>query len=112
MTLQHSGFCHLSKAAPVVRTAANGEWTVSMRVYDRIGPRQVEPWLIIFSGDKAREWWEREGKTMAAGDTLRVVLEKARLHVVRGDRDGATAEMQAHALQCEIVARAKKAQVA
>lgn len=110
--LQHSGTCHMAKARPVVATAADGTWNVSMRVFDRQGTHQVEPWLITYSGPDALEWWEREGRTLEPGDTVRVDLQRARVHVVSRDRHGATSELQAQVVRLEIVARARKQEAA
>lgn len=102
----------MARSRPQVGTSASGAWAATMRVYDRIGTHEKTPWLIVATGDEAREWWEREGRTLEPGDTLQVTLERARVHTVAGDRYGATAEVQAHLKHCHIVARANKQEAA
>lgn len=112
MSLQHIGTCHLAKARPLVATATDGTWSVSLRVLDRWGTHQTEGWLITYTGAQAQAWWDREGHTLEPGDTLRVVLHRARVHSVGRDRGGALAELQAQVVEAEIVARARRQEAA
>ena len=112
MSLQHIGTCHMAKARPQVATASDGTWSVSLRVLDRWGTHQTEGWLINYAGPQAREWWEREGRTLEPGDTLRVVLHRARVHAVGRDRSGVLSELHAQVLEAEIMARARRQEAA
>lgn len=110
--LQHTGICHLSKGRPLITTAADGTWSVSLRVFDRQGPMRVEPWLITFTGAEAHAWWDREGHTLEPGDTVRVELQRARVHSVSLDRHGIASELHAQVVRLDIVARARKQETA
>ncbi|MFZ2309624.1 MAG: hypothetical protein WAW73_09415 [Rhodoferax sp.] len=67
-----TGMLFLANARPVTTTAADGTFTLTLRAMDRIGPHQVEPWLITWPGDAARAFWAAHASQMRPGQPITV----------------------------------------
>lgn len=106
-----TGLFHLSREKPRVQTAADGTWSVSLRVLERQG-QHSEARQTLYSGPVARTWWESEGHTLQAGDSLHMELAGERPHAIARGRDGFVCEIHAKVLTCAIVARADKREAA
>lgn len=51
------GTVYLAKTRPLARRAADGVFTLTLLAFDRLGPHQVEPWRITYSGIGAQMFW-------------------------------------------------------
>lgn len=108
MTLQATGTVFMTKQRPQTSVAEDGTYTVSLRVIDPVGTHERTPWVLLFSGDAARNWWAAEGHMAEAGDGLEVTLERIRLHEVARDRFGSTVDAMARAVAIKVVSKARK----
>jgi len=41
--------------------SADGKFALTMRAFDRSDPQHTEPWMLIFPGDAAAEFWQQHG---------------------------------------------------
>lgn len=76
MTAQ--GLLFLGKTRPLVTTAADGTFQVTLLAVDRLGPHQVEPWRITWAGAQAQAFWADRSSAMQPGQPLTVELERIR----------------------------------
>ncbi|KQP39237.1 hypothetical protein [Pseudorhodoferax sp. Leaf274] len=106
MTMRHTGIVHMRKSKPTGIVSASGTFVATLPVLDAWGTHAREPWRLIWAGDEARAWWDREGHTLQPGDTLQVELEKVRVHAEGKGWDAKT-EIHAHVLAAQLVKRAK-----
>lgn len=72
------GLLFLGKTRPLVTTAADGTFAVTLLAVDRLGPHQVEPWRITWSGPDAAQFWQERASAMQPGQPLAVELERIR----------------------------------
>jgi hypothetical protein len=79
-----TGIGYLSRTRPVVDVAPDGAWRLTLLVFDRIGPRQTEPWRVRWAGDEARAWHAANQHLLEPGAVLRVQLECARAYQGQG----------------------------
>jgi hypothetical protein len=104
--MQGTGILYLSKAAPVVSTAADGSFVLTLMAVDRIGPHQVEPWCLTFTGLQAKLFWAVHQATLQPGQPLRVTWHGLRVFM-RGVKN--TALIFAYAERIELAPRAPSA---
>lgn len=114
MSLHHTGTVFLSRRQrPRLTVAADGTQALTMLAFDRIGPLQVESYLLTWTGRQAVEFWQAHAAQMVPGAALEVVLEHARVHVQRGRHTDA--QLVAQVVELELLpskageAAAKKA---
>ena len=79
--MHHTGTLYLSRTRPVVDTAPDGAWRLTLLVFDRLGPREAEPWRVRWVGDAARAWHAQHQHLLEPGAVLRVQLERARSYL-------------------------------
>lgn len=82
-----TGMLFLGKTGVLATTASDGTFALTVLAFDRIGPHQVEPWRITWSGDAAREFWDGHRDTLKPGQPLEVAV--ARIRTFSGGRFGA-----------------------
>jgi hypothetical protein len=85
MTAQ--GMVFLSHTKPLATTAADGTFALTLLAFDRMGPHQVEPWRITWSGCKAERFWSIFKGQLKPGQPLNVRCEKLR-NFTNGARSG------------------------
>lgn len=85
MTAQ--GMLFLSHTKPLVTKASDGTFALTLLAFDRVGPHQVEPWRITWSGCKAERFWLIFKDQLKAGQPLTVRCEKLR-NFTNGQRSG------------------------
>ena len=86
MTAQ--GIVFLSQTKPLATQAADGTFALTLLVFDRMGPHQVEPWRVTWSGPKAVTFWGEAQASLKPGQPLFLRAEKLRNFTV-GGRQGA-----------------------
>ena len=97
--MHHTGLLFLGKTRPLAGLASDGAFQLQLFTLDRIGPHQVEPWRLLWSGPAAQHFYETHGADgPGAGTALRVHCSNARAH--QGGRAGA--EIVAHIVACDI----------
>lgn len=97
--MHHTGLLFLSKTRPLAGMASDGAFQLQLFALDRIGPHQVEPWRLLWTGPEAQHFYQQHGSAgPGAGTALRVQCTSARAH--QGGRVGA--EIVAHVVSCEI----------
>lgn len=94
--MQHTGMLFLARTSPTVSTTADGMFRLTMLAMDRIGLHQVEPWRLVWTGDKASEWWQAHRDQLTPGTPLQVVAHCARSYPA--GRSGS--EITAHVVEC------------
>ena len=82
-----SGMLFLSHTAPLATRAADGTFALMLLAFDRMGPHQVEPWRITYSGARAEQFWLRFKDQLKPGQPLTVRCEKLR-NFTNGQRSG------------------------
>lgn len=80
--MQAQGTLFLSRCRPIAQRAADGGFALQLRAVDRIGPHQVEPWAVLYSGDTAARFWEQHAAELIPGAAIRVEVLRMRSHVV------------------------------
>ncbi|HCE28462.1 MAG TPA: hypothetical protein DET46_06575 [Comamonadaceae bacterium] len=93
-----TGTGYLSRTRPVVDTAPDGAWRLTLLVFDRLGPREAEPWRVRWVGDAARAWHAQHQHLLEPGAVLRVHLERARAY----QGQGGAPEIHARVISIEI----------
>lgn len=89
---------HCTKARAQAGNAANGDFQLCIPVHHRMGPQQVEPYLLIWRGPDARAFWQRHGADgLVSGTPLLVQAHHLRAHL-----GGRAPEIVAHVFSCEI----------
>jgi len=80
--MQAQGLLFLSRTAPQAQRAADGCFCLQLYAVDRIGPHQVESWVVIWRGPEAERFWAAQRHSLTPGAALRVSTERLRAHVV------------------------------
>lgn len=76
-----TGLLHLPKhAKPRTSTAADGTFQLTLPLRDRQGTHQVEPWMVLWSGPAAQQWWQANGEQLVPGASVKVQLTHLRAH--------------------------------
>lgn len=89
---------HCTKARTQAGRAANGDFQLCIPVHHRMGPQQVEPYLLIWRGPDAQAFWRQHGaQGLSSGTPL-----LAQIHRLRAHTSGRSAEITAHVFACEI----------
>lgn len=96
----------VAKQRPVGTTAADGTFQLTLRLLDRVGSesRQVESWLVRWSGREAAAWWHRHAAQVVAGQPVDVVLCRPRVFYT-GRGDFRAAELHATARRLALAPR-------
>lgn len=79
--MHHTGTLYLSRTRPVVDTAPDGAWRLTLLLLDRQGTHETEAWRVRWVGDAARAWHAQHQHLLEPGAVLRVQLERARSHI-------------------------------
>lgn len=77
-----TGTLFLSRSRPTAQRAADDTFSLQIRAVDRISPHQAEPWVVLWAGDSAQEFWERNAARLVPGAGITVELARLRTHVV------------------------------
>lgn len=56
----------------IAKTAANGVFVLTLRVFDDVDSRNRESWLLTWAGEDARAWWDTHGASLQPGQPLKV----------------------------------------
>ncbi len=78
--MHHTGTLYLSRTRPVVDTAPDGAWRITLLLLDRQGTHETEAWRVRWAGEAARAWHAQHQHLLEPGAVLRVQLERARAH--------------------------------
>jgi hypothetical protein len=104
--MRHTGIVHMRKTRATGIKAGDGNFVATLPVIDAWGTHNREPWTLVWAGEQAQAWWDREGRTLQPGDALQVELERARAHSVGRGWDAKT-EIHAFVVSAQLVKRAK-----
>jgi len=63
--------------------SADGKFALTMRAFDRSDPQHTEPWMLIFPGDAAAEFWQQHGD-LPPGTELCVQANRLRCIQAKG----------------------------
>lgn len=97
-----TGLLHVPKhARPRTTTAADGTFQLTLPLRDNQGTHRVEPWLVLWTGDEAKAWWQANGAALAPGSSLVVTLTHLRAHGTTG-RFGEAPEIHARVQRLEL----------
>lgn len=70
--MQATGRLFLSRTRPMAKVAADGTFGLQLYAVDRIGPHQVESWVVCWYGPEALAFWQQHQ------------AQRMRAHQVRG----------------------------
>lgn len=76
--MRATGTLYMSKARPLPTTALDGMFSLTLLAYDRLGPHQVEPWRVVYSGPLAHEFWQQYKDALKPGAPIVVHAERLR----------------------------------
>lgn len=76
--MRAAGTLFLGKTAPLATHAADGAFVLTLLAFDRIGPHQVEPWRITWTGQDAEAFYTTQRANLKAGQPLTVDLQRLR----------------------------------
>ena len=79
--MHHTGTLYLSRTRPVVDTAPDGAWRLTLLLLDRQGTHETEAWRVRWVDEAARAWHAQHQHLLEPGAVLRVQLERARSHL-------------------------------
>ena len=79
--MHHTGTLYLSRTRPVVDTAPDGAWRITLLLLDRQGTHETEAWRVQWKGEAARTWHADHQHLLEPGAVLRVHLERARSYL-------------------------------
>ena len=79
--MHHTGTLYLSRTRPVVDTAPDGAWRLTLLLLDRQGTHETEAWRVQWKGEAARAWHADHQRLLEPGAVLRVHLERARSYL-------------------------------
>lgn len=96
--MHHTGTLYLSRTRPVVDTAPDGAWRITLLLFDRQGPQKTEAWRVRWAGEEARAWHAAHKHLLEPGAVLRVQLERARSYLGQAN----TPEIHAKAICMQI----------
>jgi hypothetical protein len=96
--MHHTGTLYLSRTRPVVDTAPDGAWRLTLLLLDRQGTHETEAWRVRWVGDAARAWHAQHQHLLEPGAVLRVHLERARAY----QGQGGVPEIHARVISIEI----------
>jgi len=93
-----SGVLFMSKTAPLVTTARDGTFCLTLLAYDRFSALGVEPWRITWSGAQAQEFWDKHRAALKPSQPIAVVVERIRAFT-RGQYSAAESHCMATSIQ-------------
>ena len=73
--MEHTGILILTNPLPQASTAYDGTFQLTLHAVNRLNARQSESWLVVFSGDEAKEFWATHHLDLIAGQPIRVWSE-------------------------------------
>lgn len=79
-----TGLLFLSRTKPQARRAADGTFGLLLYALDRIGPHQVESWVVLWHGEEAEAFWSQHQGQLVPGTAIEVTSDRIRAHQVRG----------------------------
>lgn len=82
--MQATGRLFLSRTRPMAKVAADGTFGLQLYAVDRIGPHQVESWVVCWYGPEALTFWQQHQPSLVAGAVIHVQAQRMRAHQVRG----------------------------
>lgn len=82
MIMQATGTVYLAKARPVVTTAADGTFVLTLLAYDRLAHYCTTPWRISYSGPQAQAFWAATKDQLQPGQPLRVTAQRIQAHAL------------------------------
>ena len=82
--MQATGRLFLSRTRPMAKVAADGTFGLQLYAVDRIGPHQVESWVVCWYGPEALAFWQQHQAQLVAGAVIHVQAQRMRAHQVRG----------------------------
>lgn len=97
--MRATGILFMSKTPPTAAVAADGVFNLTLLAYDRLGPQKVEPWRLIYSGERAREFWDFCEQRIQPGQPLHIDAERIRIVTLPAPK---VPEFQAHATRIQL----------
>lgn len=97
--MRATGILFMSKTPPTAAVAADGVFNLTLLAYDRLGPQKVEPWRLIYSGERAREFWDFCEQRIQPGQPLHIEAERIRIVTLPAPK---VPEFQAHATRIQL----------
>lgn len=74
------GMVFLGKTRPLATRTADGEFQLTLLVMDRLGPGNVEPWRITWTGQEAEQFWADHQSALIPGAPLFIEADRLRIH--------------------------------
>lgn len=78
--MQATGQLFLTRTRPVAKTATDGCFVLKIFAVDRIAEHQVESWVVMWSGHKAKTFWEQTEDQLVPGAVIHVQTQRMRAH--------------------------------
>lgn len=76
-TTSRGRFFLAKRDAVTTDVTAQGDFRLTLRVFDRIGTHKVEPYVVKWAGSEAAAWWQ-ENRAIAPGAVLDLELVNPR----------------------------------
>lgn len=89
------GLLFLSKTPPKAQRAADGTFGLLIYAYDRIANKQVEAWVVLYTGPRAEAFWADHREQLKPGTAIQITSQRLRSHT-------AARAPEIHATACEI----------
>lgn len=99
--MKAEGVLFMSRTRPLAGPAADNTFQLTLLAMDRVRTNQVEPWRVTWSGNEAREFWERHGSELTPGQPLRITARNLKGFSARH----CAPEIHAHVERIELAPR-------
>lgn len=93
-----TGMFFVARKPPTTGTAPDGAFQLTLLVKDNQGDHKVEPYVVKWTGNAAKNWWQEHHQHLQPGQPLALELHNPRSFV------GARGAPETHAvvLRCEL----------
>ena len=81
--MQATGRLFLSRTRPIAKPSGDGTFGLQLFALDRIGPHQVESWVVLWYGPEAEAFWLEHQARLIPGAGIEVDAQRMRAHQVR-----------------------------
>jgi hypothetical protein len=105
-----AGTLFMSHTKPLATRALDGTFALTLLAFDKIGPHQVEPWRITWSGPDAEAFWQDNAGQLVAGQPIHVSTNRLRTFTVAARNCGP--EFVASAVKLHLAPTAQQAKQA
>lgn len=92
-----TGLFFVARQKPTTRQTPEDNFQLELRVVDNQGQHKVEPYLVTWTGNAAKNWWEEHQRHLQPGQPVALELVNPRSFPI-----ARSAEIHAIVTRCEL----------